>query len=135
MTLCQFVLWDYSWETVRRFSSLWEYIDVMSSAWVFAISSGISIRVVKLSARMRKKLCRVLAFHNMSGVTEENYEKPYVSGIPTRTLQWQARILTSERRYLVFMHILTLSDEHNLDEVDLNVVTAYWNYRNSGGLI
>lgn len=82
----------------------------------FEISSGINVRVVKLSARMRKKLCRVLTFHHMAGVTEEHYEKPYVSGIPTRTLQWQARVLTSERRYSVFMHILTLSDQHNLDK-------------------
>ena len=72
---------------------------------------------MKLNARMRKKLCRVLAFGHSTGGTEENYEKPYVSGIPTRTLQWEARVLTSERRCSVFMHILTLSDPRNLDEV------------------
>ena len=87
----------------------------------FAISSGVDVRVVKLNARMRKKLCRVLAFHHLTGETEENYEKPHVSGIPTRTLQWEGRVLKSERRYSVFMHILTLSDQHNLDEVGLTL--------------
>lgn len=47
----------------------------------FAISSGIDVSVVKLSARMGKKLCRVLTFPHLTEGTEENYEKPHVSGI------------------------------------------------------
>jgi len=87
----------------------------------FAISSGIDVSVVKLRASMRKKLCRVLALHHLTGGTEENYKKPHVSGSPSRTLQWEARILTSERRYSVFVHIWTLSDPQNLNEVGLTL--------------
>jgi hypothetical protein len=84
MSLYQFVPWSYSWETVRSFSSLWEFIHVFSTARVFAMSSGIVVRVVRLCGRLRKKLCRVLAFHHLTGGTEENCGKSHVSGISNR---------------------------------------------------
>jgi hypothetical protein len=75
----------------------------------FAVSSGIDVRVVKLRACIERSC--VMFWHSITGLEElrkavENLIlAACITIFPVRILEWEARVLTSKRRYSVFKHI------------------------------